>query len=494
MTVMRKGKWVHIVAALMAAALIILLQLRKEQPEPVERSAMVPLAAIETPGPRFSIPEPIPADAPAARRRAVRDDRRVVTAAEKRRESGTSPAAVAGEKRPGRSSEAHRLASEPALSETIAAALPAATVLPESTQAAGAPGDSLDKQAEQERMLQSIMAAQAAQDSSAGDADALSSDEQMAALLEIAKAVEEREQAAGGPPPRNPSPAFTGAAKTKAQVETPPGLSAEKRSLPERKVEAEKPPAPALVKRPVRKMTPQEERIHNDMVKLIRNYVEENPLPPPVNQGYANLTSSSNLAQIGVSGKAALRPSPGRWSIGVGAGPHWLLPRVQGLPAMGMQYDFYAGRPVTRWMQMGVAAGWVTSRMPEAYASVPATLLHGELQLRLFARPAARFSPLLILGAGLAQRYHTTMAASPEVARSSGVAALVGAGAEYRLGERVGVQAFVACRYLGNGPDASAGGGEGNLSMTIRGGITFKLGGRAEESGGSGGGLVTLQQ
>lgn len=237
------------------------------------------------------------------------------------------------------------------------------------------------------------------------------------------------------------------------------------------------PPVVQSHRRPGREADRTSERIHRDVVVLIKNYLAG--LAPDEANRMQPLHLASAEQQTGVQKSLVAQPGgPGRWLAGLAAGPVRFSGAGPGMLTSGLGVDGFFGYRILPALELGGRIGF--DRMEAGGGQAGALLLQAGAQARLFLYPRAGLSPILQAGMGYGQYRVNARAAEGRVAGSdkkSTLMAAVGTGFECRVTRRAGVQLLVEYERLQENAARLTEEGAARGSWSCMAGVTLSLSG-----------------
>jgi len=195
------------------------------------------------------------------------------------------------------------------------------------------------------------------------------------------------------------------------------------------------------------------ERIHRDVVLLIKNYIAGH------SSGEAAMPRMVNLASA--AGGTPATPQPGfgtisaaRWTLALAAGLVHAPGTAAGMPRAGSSYDLNLGCRLGSRLEVGAGIG--LGRMNGEKGDSGPALLHSGLHMRLFFEPQARLAPFALAGVSwghyLAAENQPAAGSAVTMARKSAPATRFGAGVAYRLVRSASLE--ISIEYLQRHKDA----------------------------------------
>jgi hypothetical protein len=235
-----------------------------------------------------------------------------------------------------------------------------------------------------------------------------------------------------------------------------------------------------------------DDRIHREVVSLIRKYIAEQCSLTESGSRPVNLASAGKLPPVeGLTPRPA-PVRPGRWVLGALAGPFTVKSPPAKLPASGMGADLYLGYKISGLLQVGMDFCYGQMRWEKSVAAAPEGLLQTGLQMRLFLTPRARISPMVLAGASYGQYYTIESGSAGEeefIGKKSLPVLTLGAGVEYRISRSASAQLAVA--YEKAQKPAFADNGRPGI-LELKAGLTLTLGGPRPVSKASSSGLAVI--
>ncbi|HOT95871.1 MAG TPA: hypothetical protein PLG50_03275 [bacterium] len=267
--------------------------------------------------------------------------------------------------------------------------------------------------------------------------------------------------------------------KSEAGPEATPAIAADAPADAEKAIADARPSSLSANERPraVRDDNRLNERIHRDVVLLIKNYIAGHASREVSAVEPMHLASADRLA-LPEPSLVAEQSTGDRWRAVLAAGPVRVFGAVPGMKTAGYSLDGFLDFRITSGIALGGSIG--LDRMHSRDGRADFSLLQASVQARLFFHPRARLTPFAQAGIGYGQ-YLTGRAATTgdaaALGKKSAPVAHLGAGIECPLTRRAGAQLLVDYERLqkraaGLKPESS-----GKASWSFMAGITLSLSG-----------------
>ncbi len=194
------------------------------------------------------------------------------------------------------------------------------------------------------------------------------------------------------------------------------------------------------------------EEVHREVVRLIKNYLDEQQEMGKMESKPVMLASTQGIGIRSIATApgiktAMLRP---RYILGMDMGILQPETRMTPAPKMGMLSEFYLGYEFSRLLQMGVCVGYTGISWPAATPAAPKALYTTHLQVKVFAPEIAKIRPFVQVGAGGQLHAVRTTADSTAAKVSTSYLARslsAGVGGEYKVLSRVALQVVAEYRW-----------------------------------------------
>ena len=305
--------------------------------------------------------------------------------------------------------------------------------------------------------------------------------------------------------PASPAPAMASndmrpfaQAPASVTTESPAAIKLETDPVIEKETQTElvTPGEPIRSAQEIEKRAVAEDRVHREVVALIKSYIAEHRTPANTDAYPVNLASTNNYARIDMPRQRGESMGGGPWVLGAMFGYHDQGRTSSPLLGEGFCSELFMGYEFTRWLQIGVNIGMNQMKSRDGEFPQPASLYQTDIQMRLFLRPSARVSPFALAGMGYAQDLTASLDAETErhiLDKQTVPFGVLGAGVHVDISRRIGAQVALAYEHLQTGENDSGKKTKGHGVWELKAGLSFSVGEPRMITSRTGSGLAVIE-